>query len=257
MNAATRFYAWAQLRSSWHRRAVLVVLLGAIGAVAIGSAAGAMRTSSAVDRFLTEQRGFDVLVFCRAPERDVDGFVCEQELRDLEEIEDTAPILELFGQPSVEGRSAEPADDVCFDGPGDVMLIVSPDGRFGSAINEHRFIAGRPADRSRADEVVISRDLAERVDVGVGDTIDFRLFAGARCDGDSAEWRSATVLTVVGIEVSPFEVRPESGEYRSFVHATPALLASVGDLPDTELLVAARLRAGVEFSDLREPLERL
>jgi hypothetical protein len=257
MNEAARFYAWAQLRTSWHRRVALVVLLGAIGAVSIGSVAGAMRTRSAVDRFLIEQRAFDVLVFCRAPERDRDGFVCEQELRDLEEIEDTTPILELFGLPSVDGRNAEPAEDVCFGGPGDIKLIVSPDGRFGSAINKHRFIAGRPVDPSRADEVVISRDLAERVDVGVGDTIDFRLFAGADCNGDSAEWRPATVLTVVGIEVSPFEVRPESGEYRSFVHATPALLASVGDLPDTELMVAARLRAGVVFEDLREPFERL
>jgi ABC-type lipoprotein release transport system permease subunit len=257
MNEAVRFYARAQLRSSWHRRVVLVVLLGAIGAVSIGSAAGAVRTSSAVNRFLTEQRAFDVLVFCRAPERGRDGFVCEQELRDLDEVEDTAPILELFGLPSVEGRNAEPADDVCFDGPGDLKLIVSPDGRFGSAINEHRFIAGRAVDPSHADEVVISRDLAERIDLGVGDTIDFRLFAGADCNGDSAEWRPATVLTVVGIEISPFEVRPESGEYRSFVHATPALLAGAGDLPDTELMVAARLRTGVEFEDLRESFKRL
>ena len=257
MNEGARVYAWAQLRESWHRRAALVVLLGAIGAVSIGSVAGAVRTSSAVDRFVVEQRAFDVLVFCGTPERDRDGFVCEQELRDLDEIEDTAPILELLGQPSVGGRNAGPGDDSCFDGPGDLMLVVSPDGRFGSAINEHRFIAGRPVDPSRADEVVISRDLAERVDVGVGDTIDFRLFAGADCMGPSAEWRPATVLIVVGIEVSPFEVRPESGEYRSLIHATPALLKSVGDLPDMELMVAARLRTGVAFEDLREPFERL
>jgi hypothetical protein len=257
MNDAARVYAWAQLRSSWHRRVALVVLLGAIGAVSIGSAAGAVRTNNAVERFIIEQRAFDLLVFCGAPERDSGGFVCEQELRELDEIEDTAPILELFGLPSVDGRNAEAGDDACFDGPGDVKLIVSPDGRFGSAINEHRFVAGRPVDPSRKDEVVISRDLAERVDVGVGDTIDFQLFAGADCYGDPAEWLPATVLTIVGIEVSPFEVRPESGEYRSFVHATPALLTSVGDLSDTELMVAARLRKGVVFEDLRGPFERL
>src|SRR6185436_18936750 len=133
----------------------------------------------------------------------------------------------------------------------------SPDGRFGTAINEHRFIAGRPADPSHANEVVISRDLAERVDVGVGDTIAFRLFAGADCTSNAATWKPPTPLIVVGIEVSPFEVRPESGEFRSFIHATPALLASVGDLPDTELMVAARLRPGVEVEDVREPFERL
>ena len=257
MNPAARLYAWAQLRSSWRRRAALVVILGAIGGASMGSVAGAIRTSGAVDRFLTEQRAFDVLVFCGPPERDSDGFACERSLRGLPEVEDTASILELFGFPSVGGRSAEPADDVCFDGPGDVKLIVSPDGRFGSAINEHRFIAGRPADPSRPDEIVISRDLAERVGIGVGDTLDFELFAGAYCNGDPSDWRPATALTVVGIEVSPFEVRPESGEYRSFVHGTPALLASVGDLPDTELMVAVRLKSGVEFEDLREPFARL
>lgn len=257
VNEAGRFYAVAQMRATWRRRLALVLLLGAVGAVAIGSAGGAVRTNSAVDRFVTEQRAFDVLVFCRAPERDAGGFACEQELRGLNEVEDTAPILELFGLASVAGRNIEPADDNCFDGPGDVKLVVSPDGRFGSAINQHRFIAGRRADPSRPDEIVISRDQAERVDVGVGDTIDFQLFAGAYCNAHPVEWGPTTVLTVVGIEVSPFEVRPESGEYRSFVHATPALLASVGDLPDTELIVAARLRAGVEVEDLREPFERL
>lgn len=257
MNEAPGFYAWTQLRGSWRRRLALAAVLGAIGAVAIGSAAGATRTSSAVDRFLTEQRAFDVLVFCGVPERDGQGFVCERELGALDEVEETAPIVELFGLPSVAGRNAEPAEDTCFDGPGDVKLVVSPDGRFGSAINEHRFIAGRRVDPSRADEIVISRDLAERVGIGVGDTIDFQLFGAAGCTGDPTGWRPATALTVVGIEVSPFEVRPDSGEYRTFVHATPALLASVGDLADTELMVAVRLRAGVEFEDLRKPFERL
>src|SRR4029079_10529416 len=141
MNEGARVYAWAQLRSSWHRRVALAVLLGVIGAVAIGSVAGAVRTNGAVDRFIREQRAFDVLVFCRAPLRDSDGgFACEKELRELEGIADTAPILELVGLASVDGRNAEPGDDSCYGGPGDVMLVVSPDGRFGSAINRHRFI---------------------------------------------------------------------------------------------------------------------
>lgn len=257
MNEATRLYAWAQLRESRRRQLVLAVVLGAVGAIAIGSIAGALRTNDAVDRFLTDQRAFDVLVICGTPELDGDGYACERALRGLDEIEDTAPILELPGLPYLAGHTAELSDDTCWDGPGDVKLIVSPDGRFGSAINEQRLIAGRAADRSRPDEVVISRELAERIDAGVGDTIDFRLFGGADCLADPASWRPATALTVVGIEISPFEVKPDSGEYRSFIHATPALLATLGDLPDKELMVAARLRPGVELDDLQERFERI
>src|SRR5215213_7521424 len=143
MNEAARFYALAQLRQSWPRRLALVVLLGVVGAVALGSVAGAVRTSSAVDRSLTHQRAFDVLVFCGAPQREGDGYACEQKLRDLDEIEDTAPILEIRGLPTVAGRNADPSDDTCWDGPGEVKLVVSPDGRFGSAINDQRMILGR------------------------------------------------------------------------------------------------------------------
>ena len=257
MTEAAWYYAWAQLRSGWRRRLVLAALLGAVGAIAIGSAAGAVRTGTAVDRFLTEQRAFDVAVFCGPPDRHGDEYVCEQQLQAVDAIEDTAAILTLEGLLSVSGQNIEPYDDTCWSGAGDVRLIVAPDGRFGTAINTQRFIEGRPADPSRPTEVVISRDLSRRTGVGVGDTIDVQLFAGADCLDDPQQWMPARPLTVVGIEISPFEVRPQSGDYLSFVHGTPALLADLGNLADSELIVAGRLRAGQTFEDLDVPLDRL
>lgn len=198
MNDAVWLYAWVQLRSTWRQRLGLVVLLGVVGSVAIGSVAGAERTSSAVDRFLRDQRAFDVALSCGPPERERDAYVCEHQLRGLDEIADSAPILRLAGLLSVAGRNIGPADDQCYSGPGDVSLVVAPDGRFGSAINAHRFIEGRPADPSRPNEVVIGREPARRTNVGVGETIDVQLFAGADCLDDPRTWMAARPLTVVG-----------------------------------------------------------
>lgn len=257
MNEGARHYAWAQLHATWRSRLALVVLLGAVGTIAIAAAAGALRTNSAVDRFLAEQRAFDVAVLCGPAERSGGELVCEQQVAAVDGIADTAPLVTLPGLLSVAGRNLEPFDDTCWSGQGDVSLVVAPDGRFGTAINTHRFIDGRPADPSRPDEIVISRELARRAAIEVGDTVDVQLFAGADCLADPAEWMPPQELVVVGIEISPFEVRPESGEYRSFVHGTPALLAEVGGLPDLELAVAARFQPGVGLDDLAVPFEQI
>lgn len=127
---------------------------------------------------------------------------------------------------------------------------MSPDGRYGTVVNAHRFIAGRPADPSRADEVVITGELARSAGIGVGDTIDVQLFAGADCLDDPRTWRPPRPLAVVGVEIAPFEVRPESGDYFSFVYGTPALLAEIGDLPDQGLSVAGRLQPGRSLDDV-------
>jgi ABC-type lipoprotein release transport system permease subunit len=261
VSAAGRFYAWAQLRASWRRRLALVLLLAAIGTVAIGAAAGAMRTSTAVDRFVSEQRGFDALVLCGPPELEAGAYTCERKVGALDPVAKTASLIRLAGALEVEGQHIEVNDDSCFSGSGDVNLAVAPDGRFGTDINTRRFIAGGPADPRHADEIVIGRELARRVGLRVGDTIDFRLYAGPGttpdhvpdCLSNPSEWRPPRALTVVGIEVAPFEVRPESGDYLALVYATPALLAELGDLPDDDLLVAATLRPGYDFEDLHMP----
>lgn len=111
MNEAARAYARAQLRSSRRQRLALVLALGVIGAIAMGAAAGAVRTGSAVDRFLVEQRAFDVLVFCGPPDQGPDFLECEQRLRGVEGIADTAALVTLEGFLSVGGRTVDPTED--------------------------------------------------------------------------------------------------------------------------------------------------
>lgn len=258
MRGARHLYETAQLRSGWRGRLALVAALGLVGALALGSALGAMRTSSAVDRFLADQRAFGALVFCGPPEPTPHGYACEETLGGLDEVSDTASLLTLPGMLSAGGVTLEVTDDTCYSGSGDVGLVVAPDSRYGTAVNTHRFIAGRPADPTRADEVVIGRELARRAHLGLGDTVDVQLFGGADCLATAAEWHSPRALTVVGIQVSPSEVRPESGDYLAFVYGTPALLAEVGPLPDSELMVAVRLRSGSDsMASLRASLADL
>ena len=257
MNEAVRCYVWSQLRGTWRRRVPLVVLLGAVGAASIAAAAGAARTSSAVDRFLEEHRAFDVAVSCGVLEPAATDHPCEAELQQVAAIEDTASLVTLPGLLTVDGRNLEPTEDTCWSGPGDVSLVVAPDGRFGTVVNTHRFIEGRPADPARSNEVVVSRELARRTGLGPGDQLDVSFFAGEDCLGDPTTWQLPRSFDVVGVEVSPFEVRPESGYYASYVHGTPALLREVADLPDRALSVATRLRPGRSVEDIRPNLEAM
>lgn len=216
----------AELGTRWRAWLGLALLVGIGAGVVIAAAAGARRTDSAYPRFLRDQRAFDVVAFplCPGPEDLAPGEAPKEcdvtTIARLPQVRDSAIVSNLSADVrTAAGRSLQPGGDPTYTGPGEVSVLGSADGRFGRAINRRHVLEGRLPHDDAPDEVALSKALAERAGVHVGDTLRARFAVSA-----PGEPRVRHRLRVVGIEVSPFEVEPPSGAYLAVVHVSPALL---------------------------------
>jgi len=226
----------AEVRTRWRAWLALGIFIG-IGAGFVGAAlAGAVRTDSSYDRLLRDANAFDVVAiggFCDEPSACPVAAVTE-----LPQVADSALVAVHGARLRTEaGESVQPGGDPEYTGPGEVSMISAPDGRFGTVINRYRVVEGRAPDPRSASEVVISRALADRLDLHPGDSlraalskpnssrsVDCSPTSGCEAPtGDDAPTAKVTArFRIVGIEVAPFEIAPPSGEYFALVHATPA-----------------------------------
>ena len=176
------------LRSRWLLWLGLALLVGATAGGVMAGFAGARRMASAHDRFLDRQRAYDVLVDIdcdpdqaptSSPARPDTS--CLDDIRRLPSVADLT-IVEGFAGfiTTADGRSVQPyaGEDPCPIGAGSVQLIGDRSGRLGVELNEIRIVAGRRADPAAADEVVISKAIADRVGLAPGSVLQVSLFAG-------------------------------------------------------------------------------
>jgi hypothetical protein len=236
----------AELRTRWRAWLGLALLIGLGAGVVIAAAAGARRTDSAYSRFLVEQRAFDVLAigdFCPGPEELEPGeqpYECDvTKVADLPQVSEAALVESLSADVrTADGRSIQPGGDENYTGPGEVFVLGSPDGAFGGRINRLRMLDGRRPRDDAPDEVALSKALAARADVHVGD----RLRAAFATTAGSQLRRQ---LRVVGIEVAPGELVPPSGTYLANLHVSRALLESArADGAHIQRGLALRLEGG-------------
>ncbi len=276
-SAAVWLRGASQLRRRWRSWLGLALLIGVAGGFVVASIAGARRTTTAYDRLLEPARPFDVAIGVGCAE-ELDEAECEEfastsidEILGLPDVEDGArfmnflvPILKEDGfsiqpQDEVIGGSGEAPGVTCFTGSGEVDVMGSPSGRFGTDLNRYRFVAGRAADPARADEAVMSVATARRAGIHVGDRLD--IVPVDACDDESApeEWPESFEVTVVGLHVAPGEVQPETGRYFQSLTVTPPLLdelvSSLGANPAAMVLLrdgatTADLMAAVEAADI-------
>jgi ABC-type antimicrobial peptide transport system permease subunit len=234
-----------------------------VSATVLVLAAGARRTDSAHDRFLTSSRAYDLalVTYCSPvnPGLNPESLIgCQDEVARLPAVADASPISGIGAFVATrDGRSLQPdAADPCYGGPGSVDVGADLSGRFGTAINRSRIVAGRRADRSAANEVVISQETASRLGLGPGSELQIRLFAGHECFDDPKYWRRPVLVKVVGVQLSPGEVPPPSGDYLQTVEVTPAFVRAQAAVADRTDYVVVRLRAGATSEMLREQARR-
>lgn len=257
----------AELRTRWRTWLGLASLIGLVGGAVSASAIGALRTDTAYERFLVRQAAFDVIAGC-VPSEDLAPGVrppaCDLgDLARLPQVLDAA-LLITFGPGAVEvrtedGRPAQPdPDDFGYTGPGEITLAASPDGRFGTDLNRLKILAGRRPDPIRADEVAVPLELADRLDMHVGDEllVTFLVPTEGENAGEPARLPPRT-FRIVAVEAAPFEIKPASGQYESFIHLTPAALSGLAeDGLRLDEAVALRLRPGTDVDDFAAELER-
>jgi hypothetical protein len=208
--------SWRRLRASYF---VLVVLIGLVGGVALGSLAAARRTDSSFSTFLAASNPSDLMIVPAGgqgisqphlAQRLVDAVRRYPEVKGVEAYEGLPASLVKAGR--VDERSLN----------SNVVLVGSVDGLL---FNQDRFAvtSGRRANPARADEVMVTQNAAAALGLHLGETLPVALTpsspggAGRRIG-----------LKIVGIGLLNREVvQDQIAKYPTYIVATPALTRSV------------------------------
>ncbi len=216
--------AWYRTATGWRRQRasylMLVVLIGLVGGVALGSIAGARRTNSSYDTFLASSNPSDLMIEpagggpgVSQPDnvrRLVDTVRRYPQVKHVEAYE--ALNASLISAGKLEKRSLN----------GNVALVGSIDGLL---FDQDRFAvtSGRMADPARADEVVITQNAATALGLHLGEVVDVAISPSS---GSGPARRLG--LNVVGIGLLNREVvQDQIAKYPTYIVATPALTRSV------------------------------
>jgi ABC-type lipoprotein release transport system permease subunit len=264
---------WFRARADAHRHLRswlgLVALIGLTGGAAIAIVAGAERTDTAYQRFLANHVPSDVQVL------DSNNFLIKQidleAVADLPQVQKAARMsLFFFVGSTATGRPLTTDDFV---------PVASADGQVGSRIDRWKLLDGSRADPKRVDEAVVDFDAARRLGLEVGDRLTLRFFREDSFLAKVASYRASVedrlrgaapgaeggfswlpdgpvvVVRIVGIEANPLEFPPLPGQFRSFLHLTPAFYQRhAAILSRTEDLVV-RLRPDSDMAAFKAAVE--
>lgn len=220
-----------QVRGRWRAWLGLAVLVGVIAGAIIATLAGARRTETAYARFLEGTRAFDVSVTNGGTTPDnLNRQFDFDEVAALPEVRDAARLSYYVPSGSTgTGRLITPSDMAPF---------ASPDGKFGTALNELRVVEGRLPRGER--ELAVTLVAADRLDVGLGSTLRLRLDEPARM-ADPRDGAAEPMFRVVGIVAMQAGFPPMTGGL-----PPPVILSTAyaNSHPAGAEVLAVRLRRG-------------
>ena len=228
---ATAAVARSQLRRLWRSLVAIGLVGGLLAGVAIATAAGARRTSTAYDRLLVASDFPDASVqLIEPPPGLVDEVVAAPS------VERAVPALFAVGR---------------WDGRRDVVLLPVQAGP--EPIARPVVVRGRAADPGSIDEVVVSEALSESVGLDVGDVFpfvgltedEFGDLLRDRWEGSASGF--AVDLRIVGVTRSPTDAA--LGEFPTML-GTPALHERFVAESPTSRSVWVHFRPGAGPSDL-------
>lgn len=191
------------LARSWLRRnvattAVLVVLVALTSGAVAGAAAGARRSSTALDRFLTYNAPPDLQVYGESIDLSA--------VRALPEV--AGSTTGAYGLMTVEGPDAGPFP------PGIINPFISIEAD-GQAQFRPYVVAGEEPATDASDVVALDEDAAERLGAGVGDELQLRFFVPEQIDelyeggGEFPVPRGSGATVEVGAIVRhPYDLNP-------------------------------------------------
>jgi ABC-type lipoprotein release transport system permease subunit len=240
---------WAWARSELRRRrrsdVLLALLIGLTGAVVLTAAAGARRTDTAFERFLSWSRAADVQV-----QSDTEAGI-DDEVRtaflEHPDVEIAVPLYFTFGF----------NDDSEFD----LTVVSGPDPALLRDIDRPRVLEGRRPDPQAADEVLLSPFLQEDLGAEVGDRIELQTFsADTDFEDQSTPPQPGPVadVEVVGIATLPYDAADSSF---GFVLGTPAFFEryarnAAGFGPSLDIRVRDGVDATAVVDEVLDPYSR-
>jgi len=141
-----------EVRRRWRSTVALALLIGAVGALVLATAAGARRSDTALSRFNAYSRSanLEVSVSASTPEQ-------------LARLRATSGIAAVA---VIRGYALVPV------GAPDLGVGAAVDGAMGNVVDRPRLIAGRFADPAATDEIALGEEYAKQLHVRVGGHVD-------------------------------------------------------------------------------------
>jgi ABC-type antimicrobial peptide transport system permease subunit len=220
----------SDLRRRWRSVIALVLLVGAVGAIVLATAAGARRTSTALARFNSSSRAATV------------------QLQGVPTL--TAAQLRAFGRvPDVAGYGLASGLYVLDPKAPNVTIIAEPNTQVGTVVDRARVIAGRVANPAAIDEVAIDESVAAQIHIGVGNHLNVvsytpkQLAVALRGGNPAAPAGPRVSLRVVGLIRRPFDLG-RRGATGGITILTPAFyrtyVGRIGAFPGWSIRVRTR-----------------
>jgi hypothetical protein len=141
----------------------MTLLVGVVGALTFATAAGARRTSSALDRFQADSRSADI---------EIDARVTPETMRRIEGLRGVAEVAPMLAYAAVLPQA-----------PDFFSIGVPTDDRYGRNVDRDRIIAGRPLDPAVVGEVTIGEGMANRLGIKAGDSMGAESFTVPQVEG--------------------------------------------------------------------------
>ena len=209
MNGPLLGTAWYRLRTTFGRRwtgyLTIVLLVGLIGGLAMGSIAGARRTQSSYATYLASTDPSDLTVtlgVSSCPTCSGYSPAIEPKLASLPHVERVEASIETYGQVLEPDGTVPNISATLFN---DIEPIASTDGLY---FEQDRVtpVAGRLADPTRVDEMVMSAAAAHLQGLHLGETVPVGFYTNAQSTnpafGTPALKPATTVrMTLVGLVV--------------------------------------------------------
>ena len=229
--------AWYRLATTFGRRwtgyLTIVLLIGLIGGLAMGSIAGARRTGSSYATYLASTDPSDLTVTLGvAACQTCSGYspTVEPRLARLPHVEHVAGSIETYGQVLEPDGAVPNISPTLFN---EMSPIASTDGLY---FDQDRVtpVAGRMADPHRVDEMVMTAAAAALQGLHVGETVPVGFYTNAQSTspafGTPALRPKTTVrMTLVGLVVfHDALIQDEVDRYPTDELFTPALARRIG-----------------------------
>ena len=159
---AVRMLAGSDIRRRWRSVVALTLLVGAVGAIVLATAAGARRSDTALARFNGFSRSSDVEISIGIP---------------------TAAELATFRRsPGVEAFALVHAYSIVIEDQDNLAIAAPDDTAMGNVVDRARLIEGRFANPSAPEELTVSEGLAAKTHLRVGSHLDVASFTQAQID---------------------------------------------------------------------------
>jgi hypothetical protein len=243
--------AWYRFRATFRRRfggyLAIVLLVGAVGGLALGALAGARRSQSAFPSYLRRTNASDLQVTISTPGNDYGANVYSPAvanmLTHLPLVRRVASNVSLLALPMASNGVPEMAEPFQTN---EVQTFGPVNGEY-STQDRVAVANGRLVNASRLNEFVMSATAAKLLGWHVGETIPFGFFtieqASSRAFGTAKVQPILRVpATLVGIVVFNNEVvHDPADQYPTFIEFTPALtqrLLSKAIYPTFSLVLA-------------------